>query len=168
LGTPFPDTPDKGVLIVNSELSPIAGPSIESGPPTKESIEIARVIDRGIRESQIVNVNELCVVPGKLVWLVFVDIYFLSEHGNWFDAGSIAAVAALNSTKIPVIEVNDEDKVTYTGDTQSLPMTGLSTSMTFVKTGNFILMDPLLIEERIAESRFTCAFREDGTLTAAL
>ncbi len=166
LGTPFPDTPNKGVLIVNSELSPIAGPTLESGPPTKVSIEIARVIDRGIRESEIIDVKQLCVVPGKLVWLVFVDIYFLCEHGNWFDTGSIAAVAALNSAKMPVIEVDEGGKVTYTGDTKPLPINGLSASMTFVKTGDFILIDPLLKEERIADARFTCAFREDGILTA--
>ncbi|MFW9929929.1 MAG: hypothetical protein ACFFD1_11100, partial [Candidatus Thorarchaeota archaeon] len=55
LGTPFSDTPNEGVLIVNIELSPIASPYFESGPPTKESIELARVVDRTIRESKVID-----------------------------------------------------------------------------------------------------------------
>jgi exosome complex component RRP42 len=33
LGTPFPDTPNEGVLTVNAELTPLAYPSFELGPP---------------------------------------------------------------------------------------------------------------------------------------
>jgi exosome complex component RRP42 len=49
VGQPFSDTPDEGVLIVNAELSPIASPTFEAGPPREDAIEIARVTDRGIR-----------------------------------------------------------------------------------------------------------------------
>jgi exosome complex component RRP42 len=38
--------------MVGCELLPISHPSIESGPPGIDAIEIGRVIDRGIRESK--------------------------------------------------------------------------------------------------------------------
>ena len=45
LGTPFEDTPDKGVLMCNAEYTPIAHPTFEPGPPDENSIELARVVD---------------------------------------------------------------------------------------------------------------------------
>ena len=91
LGTPFPDTPNKGVLIVNIELSPIASPHFESGPPSKEAIELARVCDRALRESKVLDLDKLCVVPGEKVWIVFVDIYTIVDDGNLLDCSSVAA-----------------------------------------------------------------------------
>ncbi|MHA2297526.1 MAG: exosome complex protein Rrp42 [Candidatus Hodarchaeales archaeon] len=166
LGTPFPDTPSKGVMIVNTELSPIASPTLESGPPTKESIEIARVIDRGIRESQAVDVDTLCVVSGEKVWIIFVDIYFLGESGNFFDAGSIATMAALKSARMPVVKVEADGTIKKTDETTPLPLKRLATSQTFVKVDEYIFADPSLEEERIADTRFTCAFTEEGRLCA--
>src|SRR5665648_285637 len=54
-GTPFPDSPDSGIIISNVELSVIASPDFEAGPPGEDSIEMARVIDRGIRESHAID-----------------------------------------------------------------------------------------------------------------
>jgi len=50
-GEPFPDSPDTGVIITNVELVPLASPSFEPGPPDENAIELARVVDRGVRES---------------------------------------------------------------------------------------------------------------------
>ena len=51
LGTPFPDTPDKGLLVVSAEIQPLASPYAEPGPPDENTIELAWVTDRGVRES---------------------------------------------------------------------------------------------------------------------
>ncbi|MBU0624287.1 MAG: RNA-binding protein, partial [Candidatus Thermoplasmatota archaeon] len=62
-GEPFPDTPNTGVLTTNAELIPMASDTFESGPPDQESIEVARVVDRGIREGHAVDMTKLCMVP---------------------------------------------------------------------------------------------------------
>ena len=72
-GTPFGDTPNIGVLTTGAELIPMAHPTFESGPPGEDAIELARVVDRGIRESGMVDVEKLCIVPGEEVWMCFVD-----------------------------------------------------------------------------------------------
>ena len=82
LGEPFPDTPNEGVLTVNAELVPVASPNFEPGPPDENSIELARVVDRGIRESKCIDNEKLCIEPGKKVFVVFVDIYVLNHDGN--------------------------------------------------------------------------------------
>ena len=75
LGDPYPDTPDSGVMITAAELIPMASPDFESGPPREKAIELARVVDRGIRESEIIEVEKLCIVPGKKYgWFLLIFI----------------------------------------------------------------------------------------------
>ena len=86
LGTPFSDKPDEGSIMVNVELIPMASSLFESGPPSINAIELARVTDRGIRESKALDFKKLCVREGEKVWLVFIDIYPINADGNLFDA----------------------------------------------------------------------------------
>jgi exosome complex component RRP42 len=102
IGEPFPDTPTTGVMSTAAEFVPLASPDFESGPPREDAIELARVVDRGVRESQVIQLEKLCITPGKKVWLVFIDIHILDYDGNLFDAASLAALAALLTTKVPV------------------------------------------------------------------
>ena len=75
VGTPYPDSPDKGVLITGAELSPMSSPDFETGPPGQQAVEMARVVDRGIRESGMIDTTKLCIKEGELVWTIFLDIY---------------------------------------------------------------------------------------------
>src|SRR3990170_3115402 len=94
-GAPFPDTPNDGVLTVNAELVPLASASFEPGPPDESSIELARIVDRGIRESKMVDSTKLCIEAGKKVFVVFVDVYVLNHDGNLIDASALAAVSEI-------------------------------------------------------------------------
>jgi exosome complex component RRP42 len=76
LGTPFPDSPDVGVIITSLELNPIASPTFEAGPPRENAIEMARVTDRGIRESGAIDLTKLCITEGEKVWMIFIDVVF--------------------------------------------------------------------------------------------
>ncbi len=95
VGQPYPDTPDKGALITDAELLPLASPTFEPGPPDENAIELARVVDRSIRESNAIDLSSLVIREGELVYLVFVDLRVLDADGNLFDASSLAAVSAL-------------------------------------------------------------------------
>ncbi|MEM3615429.1 MAG: RNA-binding protein, partial [Candidatus Methanomethylicia archaeon] len=72
IGKPFPDTPNEGVLIVNSEFVPLASPQFEAGPPDENSIELARVIDRGLRHGNAIDLKDLCIIPNEKVWILWV------------------------------------------------------------------------------------------------
>ena len=95
--TPWPDRPAQGSLMCGAELRPVAHRKYEPGPPSPESIELGRVVDRGIRESGCIDMGELCIVPGEKVWGVMIDIHVLSDGGNIFDAAGLAAIAALRT-----------------------------------------------------------------------
>ena len=62
--TPWPDRPTQGSLMCGAELRPIAGRKYEPGPPSPESIELGRVVDRGIRESSCIDNDSLCAKSG--------------------------------------------------------------------------------------------------------
>ena len=165
LGEPFPDTPNEGVLTVNAELVPVASPNFEPGPPDENSIELARVVDRGIRESKCIDNEKLCIEPGKKVFVVFVDIYVLNHDGNLIDASAIAAMAALLNTKMPNYEIKDGELKIKQGYTP-LPMKSHPVTVTVGKINNHLIVDPWIEEESVMDSRITFASNEEGNICA--
>jgi len=165
LGKPFPDTPDEGVLIVNTELIPLASPTFEPGPPGEDDIEIARVVDRGIRSAEVVDLKKLCIVSGKSVWALYIDIYALNHDGNLMDASGLAAYCALLCTKIPKHTVENET-VKIFEEKEELPIQHEAIPVTFAKIGEKIVVDPCYEEELIMDARLTISFNEEGKICA--
>jgi len=164
-GEPFPDTPNDGVMTVNAELVPLASPNFEPGPPDENSIELARVVDRGIRESHAIDTEKLCIEPGKKVFVVFVDVYVLNHDGNLIDASAMAAVAALKNTKMPNYEIKDGELKIKQGYTP-LPMKSHPVTVTVGKINGHLIVDPWIEEESVMDSRITFATNEDGNICA--
>jgi len=163
VGTPYPDSPDKGNLMVTAELLPLSSSRIELGPPKFDAIEIGRVIDRGIRESKIIELEKLCIKEGEKVWTVFIDIYSLNDDGNLIDAAGIGAVAALKIAKIPKYD-EKEEKVIYSERDKSIPLRKISPfAITIHKIGNNLIVDPTKEEEDVSETRITIGSSE-GTI----
>src|ERR687885_2782688 len=99
-GEPFEGLENKGALILSAEVLPTASPYSEPGPPDEETVELARVVDRGVRESQMVDLDKLVLIPGKTVYTIFVDCSIINTDGNLFDATSYAVISALISSKL--------------------------------------------------------------------
>ncbi len=151
IGTPFPDTPNQGTLMVNMEATQLAHPDFESGPPPPEIIEIARTIDRGIRETKMIDLEKLCIEEGEKVWMVFIDLYPLNHAGNLIDAGALGALAALKNARIPKVDENGKPTGKLTN--KKLPLTKEPITLTFVKIGDKIMADPSLEEEKVMDAR---------------
>ena len=164
-GEPFPDTPNDGVLTVNAELVPLASPNFEPGPPDENSIELARIVDRGIRESKAVDTEKLCIEPGKKVFVVFVDVYVLNHDGNLIDAAALAAVSALMNTKMPNYEVEDGEVKIKTGYSP-LPLKSHPITVTLGKINDKLIVDPWIEEEQVMEARISMAINDDGNICA--
>ena len=162
---PYPDNPDEGTIIVNAELIPLASPDFESGPPAIESIELSRVVDRGIRESQALDFKKLCIKEGEKVWIVFIDIYPMNDAGNLYDAANLAALAALKDAKFPKYD-EEKDKIVYEKTNKSLPLTKFPIACTLVKINKYTLIDPSIEEEKAMDARLTVTITEDNTICA--
>ncbi len=166
LGDPFPDTPKVGVIITNSELLPMAAPEFESGPPDEHSVELSRVVDRCIRESQMVDLEKLCIIEGKKVRMVFIDLHILDYDGNLFDAAVLGAVAALLTTKIPKITLEGGEIVIDAENKESLPIRDKALMCTFAKIGDKMILDPSMDEEEILSARLSIGMTESGKICA--
>lgn len=161
---PYPDSPDEGAISVGAELLPLAHSEYESGPPSATEIEVARVVDRGIRESKAIDFTKLCIKEGEACWIAFMDFYAINSDGNLFDAGSIAGLVAFMQAKVPKLDENNKIvKHEYEGN---LELKRLPLLTTFVKLGGKIMVDPTYLEEKAAESRYSVATTEDGYMSA--
>jgi len=166
VGTPYPDAPNEGTMVVSAEFVPTASPVFEPGPPDENAIELARVIDRSIRELKVIDFSKLVLIPGKKVWNVWIDIYVLDHDGNLIDASSIATLAALLVSKMPKAEVTSEgevkvDKSTHVGP---LPINHKVVTVTIGKLKDVLLVDPDLEEESVLDTKLVVAVSDDGRI----
>ncbi|BBG24415.1 exosome complex protein Rrp42 [Sulfuracidifex tepidarius] len=159
---PFQDTPNQGNLVVNVELLPLAYETFEPGPPDENAIELARVVDRSLRDSKAVDLTRLVLVPGKQIWTAWVDIYILNYSGNVLDASTLASICALYDTKLPSIiqgdngiSINKEEK------NEKFPLNYPVVSVTVAKIGKFLVVDPNLEEESIADAKISISYTPD-------
>jgi exosome complex component RRP42 len=165
-GAPFPDTPNKGLLIVGAEVLPLAAAYVEAGPPDESAIELARVVDRGVRESEAIDLSSLCIKEGKHVYAIYVDVNVLNVDGNLFDATNCAVVSALLTSKMSKYTL-DEDVVKDSGEVIPVPIRKVPVSITIARADTSLLVDPTSEEEAVMDARITITTDDDGNLCAA-
>lgn len=165
IGEPFPDSQDKGILMVNSEFSAIAHRDFEKGRPGEDSVELSRVIDRGIRESKAIDMEKLCIEKGEKVWMVFIDVEIVNHDGNLIDAAGLAATAALQGAKMPEYD-KKTDTLDYDKRTKPLPVKFKPLPVTVVKIGETLMLDPTLEEEEVADAKLTVSTKDNGNICA--
>jgi exosome complex component RRP42 len=155
LGEPYPDSADKGNLMVSADLLPLASPRYEAGPPKFNAIELPRLIDRMVRESGMIDLGKLCIKKGEEVWTVIVDIYPINDDGSIIDAASIGTIAALHNSKIPGIKDDRPDYENRTKNKLPLSKETMPLSFTFYKLGDSLLLNPTREEEESCDCKIT-------------
>jgi len=163
---PYPDTPEEGKLMVNAELRPMASPDFESGPPGEQAIDIARVVDRGLRESKAIAPEKLCITAGEAVWSVMIDIVPLNDSGNLLDAASLGAITALKNTRFPVVKEDGNIDWDAPLTDKKLELAKEPVEVTVIKIGEFYIVDPILEEEKLADTSITIAVSKEGLVYA--
>ena len=165
---PFPDMGDKGIFICTAEILPLAHPSVEPGPPGENVIELARVVDRGIRESEMIDLSKLVLEKDKSVVGIFVDNSVIDDDGNLFDACSYASTAAILSTKIPRWEIKDDVPVKVEDHESDAvaPITTIPVSLTMGRIGDHIVVDPNGDEWSCLDARITITTNHNGNICA--
>ncbi|KAI4977877.1 hypothetical protein ZWY2020_014431 [Hordeum vulgare] len=171
---PYKDRPNEGTLAIFTEFSPMADPAFEPGRPGEAAIELGRVIDRGLRESRAVDMESLCVVAGKHVWSVRVDLHILDNEGNLIDAANIAALAALSTFRRPECTVGGDDGQQVTVHDSEvrdpLPLTihhlPIAVTFAYFGDGNIMVIDPTYKEEAVTGGRMTATINSNGDVCA--
>ena len=158
-GTPYPDSPNSGTMSTAAELIPMASPTFEPGPPRPDAIELSRVVDRGLREAKTVDVEKLVITPGEKVWVMFVDFHIVDYDGNLYDACSLAGIAAMLTTTVPM-------KKHGFGEDHPLPVENYPVMTTAMKVGPGIVWDPGLTEDQVGGPRLSVSTDQNGHIRA--
>jgi exosome complex component RRP42 len=168
IGEPYSDNPDEGTIMVGAEFLPMASPDFEPGPPGEDAIELARVVDRGIRESHTIDLKKLCIKSGRKMWIVSVDICTINDAGNLLDASGIATLAAIEDSVFPELKVTDDVyEIDYKHKTtKKIPIDKKAVPITVHKIKGKYLVDLSKEEEQFSEARLTITSTSDGKLCA--
>ncbi|RAL43104.1 unnamed protein product [Cuscuta campestris] len=171
---PYRDRPNEGSLAIFVEFSPMADPSFEAGRPGESSVELGRIIDRGLRESRAIDTESLCVVSGKWVWSIRVDLHILDNGGNIVDAANVAALAALSTFRRPECTLGGEDGpevILHPPEVREpLPLIihhmPIAITFAFIGKENIVVIDPTHFEEAVMGSRMTVTLNANGDVCA--
>ncbi|CAM9786358.1 unnamed protein product [Pylaiella littoralis] len=119
---PFPDRPTDGFLHFNVELGPMAAANFGERHSAL-SVEIARVIEVGVKESQALDTEALCIIGGEKVWQLRCDVHVLDHGGNLIDACVLATMAALRHFRRPEVTIDGSKVVVHhTDDKEPHPL----------------------------------------------
>jgi len=162
---PYDDRPESGTIVTNAELAPMADREFESGPPQEDGVELARVVDRGIRESEAIDLQDLCIEPGEKVYTVFIDLHILNNDGNLIDASSLAAMAALMSGTLPVYD-EEEGVLNRDEEWKDIELSTEPVTATARKIGDELVFDTTKEEEEALDARLTVSIDENGQVVA--
>jgi exosome complex component RRP42 len=142
LEEPYPDRPNSGTIVTNAELAPMASREYESGPPQEDGVELARVVDRGIREAEAVDLESLCI-----------------------DACSLAAMAALKTGTLP--EYNEETGTLNRDNRErEIPLQEEPVTVTGHHINGETVWDTTGEEEDARGARLTVSINEHGNVVA--
>jgi len=164
IGTPYSDSPEEGNLMVNAEFSPIASPDFEPGRPGEDCIELARVVDRALREAHTIDFKKLCIEPGEKVLTVFVDIHVINNDGNLIDCSCLASLAAMMNAKMP--KIDEEGNLVRGEFEKELEIDHHPIEVTVCKVQDKFILDPNSDEEDPISAKLTIAVREDDKICA--
>lgn len=76
-----------------------------------QSVELNRLLERNVKQSQFLDFETLCLRAGEKVWQIRVDLNVLNYDGNMLDCANIALVAAIAHFRLPEVTITPE-KVT--------------------------------------------------------
>jgi exosome complex component RRP42 len=162
---PYSDRPQSGTIVTNAELAPMADREFESGPPREPGVELARVVDRGIREAEAIDLNDLCIEPGEKVYTVFIDVHILNNDGNLIDASSLAAMAALKSGYLPEYD-EEEGALKRDEKWKDIELSTEPVTATARMINGEMVFDTTAEEEEAMDARLTVSIDENEQVVA--
>ena len=107
---PRTERPSEGIIsfqVDTHHLKPNADFTSTNEALNEFRISISNILEKCLKESHALDTNILCVIPGKLVWKVILDISVIKHDGNIFDTAIIAALSSWLTYKIPFFRIKE-------------------------------------------------------------
>uniref|UniRef100_A0A5S6QHS1 Exosome complex component RRP45 n=1 Tax=Trichuris muris TaxID=70415 RepID=A0A5S6QHS1_TRIMR len=151
---PRPNRPSSGVFVVNIELSPMACSYFEGSRPDMW-IEMQRLLERMLKESNCVELESLCILAGEKVWQIRCDVHVIDNDGSILDCAMFAAMGALKHFRRPVVSISGQQFTIHSPTERAMiPLTVYSCSFCvstgLCKQGGTTLVSDLTDREEMA------------------
>lgn len=162
-------SPNIGLIHFFVECTANASPSFEGKGGDDVALELSNGLAEILNEKTL-DLESLCIVPGKHCWSLFVDAVVLECDGNLFDALSLAVKAALSNTLLPTLLVSgDSDDVDIEVsddhyDVKPIDASRVPVMVTVNKIGNNFILDATLEEESCVDARLLVAVNHSGQI----
>lgn len=135
----------------------MADPNFEAGRHSELSSQLNRLLEKCIKDSKAVDLESLCIKVNERVWSLRVDINLLNHEGNILDCASIAALAALAHFRRPDVTCDGEEfKIHSLKERDPIATVihhyPICVTYAIFCEGEYILADPNLLEEGVAEA----------------
>lgn len=163
LASPKAEEPQKGYIVPNVELSPLCSPNFRPGPPGEQAQVLSQFVADFVKNSSFIDLESLCIVSGKLVWVLQCDLVCLDYDGNVTDACVLSLMAAFKNTFLPKVEFKDDTEqiVTDLSQKSNLQISTLPVSTTFaIFDDKILIVDPTAEEENLATGMLTVVTTE--------
>ncbi|GBG28502.1 Exosome complex component RRP45 [Hondaea fermentalgiana] len=173
---PFADRPNEGILRVNVVLSAMGREDWDASQRRNTGLEAAQVstlLENALLESRTIDLEGLCIVAGRKVWCIQVDVSIINDAGNIADCGCLAAFGALCHYRRPDVSVvGNTVKIFDLEDREPVPLsvhhTPLAISFALFRSEDidgdsevtkdqekFFLLDPTDREELAQDGKLT-------------
>ena len=101
-----------GFIVPNVELSPMCHAQFKPGPPSELAQTASQFVNEVLQSSNLIDLKDLCIIEGKLVWVLKADITCLNLDGNVLDSALKALVSALKNTQLPTVTIKEDEDET--------------------------------------------------------
>ena len=169
---PKEDLPNQGQLVIQVEMTSLASSHHRPSRFSEEATSIQERISSAVESSSALNLEDLCINPGKAAWCVYLDIYLLDAAGSLLDAALLAAIACLANMQLPSVTVNDQGKVVSAKESdvktpqQKLQMHSMPLSVTCGTFSGKLLVDPTADEEALLSATVNTIVDAQGKLVS--
>ncbi|BFU24431.1 3' exoribonuclease family protein [Entamoeba histolytica HM-1:IMSS-B] len=139
------------------------------GTMTSRDVEIEKMILVSLENAGKDMLQELCVLKGKLCWIIYVDVVVVEDDGNVMDCTGLAVRAALLNTLIPIVNVisGDSDTVQVDIDKDNVQFKkfkpeSVPLCVSLIQFEKEFIADPSKVEEKCNGSEITTAITSNG------
>ncbi|KAK1173459.1 exosome complex component RRP42-like [Huso huso] len=172
MSRPKLEKPNEGCLEFFVDCSANATPEFEGRGGEDLGTEIANTLYRVFDNGHNIDLKSLCICPMEHCWTLYVDVLLLQCDGNLFDAISVAIKAALFNTRIPKVQMIEDEEGTKEielsddpYDCMRLDVENVPCIVTLCKIGHRHVVDATLQEKACSMASLLVAVTRKGTIT---
>lgn len=110
---PLDDRPFEGQFLITTDISAMASPLFDNYRQSDDENILARLVEKAIRRSNALDLENLCIVAGKSCWLVRADVHYLDYDGGLIDATSLGVIAGLLHFKRPDTSIEGKKTIIH-------------------------------------------------------